>query len=64
MTRGDGSAELITGDLVINIDLAHGMTGARDSPYALLVSRCLSSLYVDEQMLIAAKEEAAVVGQF
>ena len=29
MTRGDGSAELITGDLVTNIDLAHGMTGAQ-----------------------------------
>ena len=27
--RGDGSAELITGDLVTNIDLAHGMTGAQ-----------------------------------
>ena len=27
--RGDGSAEWITGDLVTNIDLAHGVTGAQ-----------------------------------
>ena len=27
--RGDGSAELITGDLVTNMDLAHGVTGAQ-----------------------------------
>ena len=44
-SRGDGSAELITGDLVINIDLAHGVTGAQLS-MRWMIEHCIYLLCV------------------